>query len=208
MNPFDKRHLFIITTLPEYQKASENVITKWYVESKDGKWTKLVFDTLDKGFKGQRMLLNPGEKVRLMCDFGFKPGAKVKEVRLPVEILVDKIDGQGSRMPATGYFKGLYSALAGFTLVLRNEPATLAVLVTDKKKQPVPKAEVEILTADRMSSEKFFTSKEGAVVLKGINPDVYRIKASTDKVFSDETIVHADSAKETKVNIVLNKQRK
>lgn len=208
-NPFSETHTFIITTTPEYQKSLNSVVMKWYLEGKDSKWKKLDFEKIENGYKGLSFVLKGGEKVNLVGEFGFKPDAKAKKVRLPVEILVDRISGIKTRTPLAQSLHGKFSAIAGFTIILTNEPANIICIVVSKKGNPLPNATVNIQTVDGMAHESLPANKNGEVILKSINPDVFKINAVIRDGQSANQIVQLTGGETAKVKLeIISKTEK
>ena len=200
-NPFNETHTFMITTIPEYQKSLNSVVMKWFVVDKNNKPRRQEFEKIENGFKGYPFVLKGGETMNLLGEFGFKVDAKKKKVRLPVEILVDRICGNNTRTPLAPSLKGKFAAIAGFTIVLINEPANLICSVADKKRNPLPGAIVKVMTVNGLAHESFIANKAGEVVLKNINPDVYRINAIVKESRSEDKIVPLTGGETVKIKL-------
>jgi hypothetical protein len=198
-NPFREPHTFIIATLPEYQKAMESVKMIWYFADKDGKWERKKFEIIEKGFGGFFFVLNGGETKTILGEFGFMKEYKEKKVRLPVEILIDRITGIKTRTPLAESLSGKFAALAGFTIIMTYEPANMFIKVTDMKGNPVPDAIINIQTVNGLNKEQLPVDKNGELILKAINPDVFLIKAIAKSGESGDQIVQLSGGTTEKV---------
>jgi hypothetical protein len=200
-NPFKEKHRFIICTTPEFQKSTEYAMMKWYFPGRNGKWERPEFETIEKGYKGIVFILNGGESINIIGEFGFKKGVKEKKVEMPVEILVDRIEGMQTRPPMAKTLGGKFAAIAGFTIILTNEHATLECNVIDGKGDPINGAMVHIQTINGLQKGEFTTNKYGKVVLNSINPDVYRVEAVFKKLKSKRQIIELTGKKTANVKL-------
>jgi len=203
-NPFRETHQFMITTLPEYHKSMSSASMSWYSADENSKWKRMKFANIEKGFGGYEFTLKGREVKSILGEFGFKPGSKVKKLRLPVEILVDKKSGANSRKPLASALGDKFSAIAGLTIIMTYEPADITCRVIDKKLNPVPEALIHIETINGLQEETLHVNKNGELVLKSINPDVYRIKASLKNTKSNEVILQLSGGDSAKVNLEIN----
>jgi hypothetical protein len=203
-NPFRETHLFMITTVPEYQRSMSSASMSWYYANEDSKWKRMKFVNIEKGFGGYEFTLKGGEVKCILGEFGFKPGSKVKKLRLPVEILIDKKSGSNSRKPLALSLGDKFAAIAGLTIIMTYEPAEITCRVVDKKLNPIPEALIHIETINGLQEETFHVNKNGELLLKSINPDVYRIKAKLKNTDSNEVILQLSGGDSAKVNLVIN----
>lgn len=204
-NPFKETHRFVLSTVPEYHKSLDSAVMNWYVAGQKRKREKLRFERIEKGFTVASFLLKGGEKKVIMGEFGFKSGSKVKMVKFPVEILVDKIDGSKTRQPQSPSLRGKYAALSGFSVIITNDGTNLAVVALDKKKNPVPGALINVKTVNGLAEESLIADKNGQVLLKSINPDIYCIKGSLKKYMSNEKIVPVFGKETVRITLELTK---
>ena len=196
MNPFKETYEFRLVTLPEFQKSMEHATMRWFIEGPKKKLQRLLPEKIDKGYGGIAFTLKGGETKDIMGEFGLKPDAKKGiRLRLPVEVVVNKIEGSNTRQPQAPSLKGKFGAIAGFTILLANEPATLKCIVTDKKRNPVPGTVITIQTINGLAKEEFVAGKKGEVILKNINPDVYRISGQFKNLKSSDNIIELSGGK-------------
>lgn len=207
-NPFAESHEFILLTLPELQK-SLNYSSLDLFTRRDNKWIKLKPEKLEKGYRKLSFRLRGGESVDIIGEFGIKKKCRRgQRMRLPVEVLIDRINGSKTRMPHAKSLRGKYSAIAGFTIILLYQPANLICRVTDKKGAPVTGADVKIQTVNKFKTGQFKTNKEGEVALKAINPDVYRINATSGLIRPADRIVQVTGGETVRVEITLERVEK
>ncbi len=204
VNPFNEQYTFRLVTTPEFEKALKYIDMTWYFIGKERKWTKLGFKKLEDMYSFADFNLLPGEAVDLMGEFGFKKDAGTKKIALPVELLVDRIEGKRTRKPLARSIEGKFSAIAGFTIRLVNEPGYLNITVFEKRGKPLAEAKVLIGTVNGMAEEALMTDKNGTIELKDINPDVYRLKALFKNRYSEEEIVELTSGEAMKVRLVVD----
>ncbi|MGQ9620783.1 MAG: hypothetical protein ACUVTX_07355 [Bacteroidales bacterium] len=188
-NPFKQAHRFYLVTAPEFMTSMRHSFIRWQLLGKNNQETKLKFEKIDKNFTFCSFLLQPGELVSISGEFGFLPGVRTRRVKLPVEIVIDRREGPRTREPMAPSFKGKFAAIAGFTIILTNEPANLICRAVDKRGNPVRDAKINITTINGLACETIRVNEKGLVALKAINPDVYRIKAVTEAGSSTEQIV-------------------
>ncbi len=200
-NPFKEIHEFIITTIPEYQASINSAVMNWWLAVDGNKWKRLKFEKIENGFKGVNFILKSGEAKNIMGEFGFKPNPKLKKLRLPVEVLVDKRSGPGSRPPLARSLCEKYSAISGFTIIMTYEPANILFKVIDKKGNPVQDAKILVQTSNHLQNESIPVNKNGELSLKSINPDVYRVKATTTEGESVEQIIQLTGGETQKVKL-------
>jgi|WetSurMetagenome_2_1015567.scaffolds.fasta_scaffold27987_3 hypothetical protein len=200
-NPFKETHKFVITTTPEFQSSLNSVSMNWYVSGKNNKWEKLVFEKIDKGFYGATFMLQGGEVKSILGEFGFKTDPKDRKARLPVEILIDRINGDKTRKPQAPSLAGTLSAIAGFTIILTYAPASIQIKVVDEKNRPVPDAAIHIQTVNGLNKEKLTADKNGELTLKSINPDVFTLKATSDSGESEGQILQLSGGESAKVKL-------
>jgi hypothetical protein len=210
MNPFKETYEFRLVTLPEFQKSMEHATMRWLIEGPKKKLQRLIPETIEKGFTGISFTLKGGETKDIMGEFGLKPDAKKRlSLRLPVEVVVNKIEGSRTRPPQAPSLKGKFGAIAGFTILLTNEPATLRCIVIDKKRNPVPGATISIQTINGLAKEEFIADKKGEVILKNINPDVYRISSQMKELKSADIIFELSGGKTLEVIVqMISKAKK
>jgi len=200
-NPYKETHKFILCTTPEFQRSMESAVMKWYIPGKNKRWERIGFETIDKGFKGRYFNLQGGEMINILGEFGFKPGVKARIVEMPVEILIDRIEGIRTRSPMAKSLNGKFAAIAGFTIILTNEPANLDCRVVDGKGNPLKGSVVYIQTINGLQKGEFPVDKDGRVLLKSINPDVYRVEAGFKMLKSKRQIIELAGKKTVIVNL-------
>jgi len=201
-NHFKETCEYMLVTSPEFRKSLENAVIKWYEEGKGKKLKTRLPANLEKGYSSLCFTLKSGETKNIVGEFGLKPeaGKKIK-LRMPVEVVVNKTEGSKTRQPQAPSLKGRYAAVAGFTIILTNEPAGLTCLVTGNKKEPLPEADVIIQTVNGLARELLKTGRKGEVILKNINPDVYRIFAEFKGTRSAERIIEVTGNKDHTVRL-------
>lgn len=202
-NPFNETHKFLITLVPEYQKSLEAVDIKWFIRMSSRKWELKIPEAIEPGFKSIPLILKGGQTAEILCEFGLKKEVKNKMLRLPVEILIDRNEGIKTRKPLAKTLQGKYSAIAGLTIILKNEPSDLFCKVADEKGNSVSDAFVEIQTTNGMISETFKTDSRGEIILKSINPDFYKIYSHSGDAKSEVTSFELPGHKTVKLKLVL-----
>jgi hypothetical protein len=203
-NPFTETHKFILATTPDYQKSMDNISMKWHPADRSKKEEKLTMEKLGDGFRGIHFVLKPGEVKNIIGEFGFKRNPAVKKIRLPFEVLVNRRSGVHSRIPLVPSLKEKYSAISGFTIIMIYEQADMSIKVTDKKGNTVTDATIVMQTTNGLQKETFPAGKSGEIVLKSINPDVYRVKAITKSGESDWKIIPLSGRESIKVKVKLS----
>ncbi len=201
-NPFRETYQFMITTLPEYQKSLNSVEMNWFVIGNDNKWKRIKPEKIEKGFNAISFILKGGETKSFLGEFGFKAGAKGK-FRLPMEILIDKKSGSDSRIPAAPSLREKFAAISGFTIILTYEPADIICMVVDKKGNPDQTAIVHIQTINGLQKESIPVNKNGELILKAINPDVYRMKATAKSGESIDQIIQLSGGETARVKLTI-----
>jgi hypothetical protein len=81
------------------------------------------------------------------------------------------------------------------------EPADLICKVVDKKGNADLSAKVHIQTINGLAEENISVDKNGEIKLKSINPDVYRIKATSKSGESVDQIVQLSGGETAKVKL-------
>jgi hypothetical protein len=201
-NHFKETCEFILVTLPEFRRSLEYAVMKWSVEGEKKKLRKLVPSNIDRGYDGVHFTLKGGETKNIIGEFGLKPGAKKGlKLRMPVEVVVNKTEGSKTRQPQAPSLKDKYAALAGFTILLTNEPADLICVVLDNKGKPLPGSTVNIQTINGFAVENIKANDKGEVILRKINPDVYRITAELKGAKSKEKIVELTGGQQLTIKL-------
>lgn len=207
-NPFGETHKFTLATTPAYRKSLNSAWLKWHPTVIGGKKERLIMESLGDGFMGLHFVLKPGEAKNIIGEFGFKQNPAAKKIRLPFEVLVDRRSGGRSRNPMVPSLNEKYSAVSGFTIIMIYEHADLIIKVTDKKGNPVPGANVLLQTVNGLQKEIVTANRSGEIILKSINPDVYRIKATAKSGESDFKIVPLSGNESIRVILRINKENK
>lgn len=209
LNPFKETCEFRLVTLPEFQKSLEFASMKWYIKGARNKLQRLTPFKIDKGYEGLSFILKGGEAKDILGEFGLKQNVKRgKTLRMPVEIVVNRIEGSKTRLPQAPSLKGKYGAIAGFTILLTNQHASLKCIVVDSRRRPVQEAAVSIQTINGHAKEDLQTNKKGELFLKNINPDVYRINAQVKGIKSQDRIVELTGGETLEVRLQLASKSK
>jgi len=143
-------------------------VMDWWIADKENRWEKQRFTPIENGYKGIYINLKGGESKNILGDFGFKPDPEKKNLRLPIEIVIDRVSGKGSRSPLSPSLKDKFSSISGFTIIMKYEPAGLNIKVVDKKGKPDPVAVIQVETTNGLQKESIRVNKNGEIILKSI----------------------------------------
>jgi len=191
-NPFKETHQFFVTFPFDYNKAIETVNMNWQlVCDNENREAALKFTDIDKKTKGFLLELKGGERKSIIFEFGFKYASKEPKLfRIPLEILVDRIQGEATRKPIIESLHGKFAAIAGLTVYLERAFAHLSGTILDKKGNIVPNATIHLSTINGLQDETFNADKNGKFHLEAINPDIYKIKVQADGMLIHEQTLY------------------
>jgi len=192
-NTFKQKRKFRLVLNKEFEKYSKIVNVKFLrlAEKKGEKSVPLKI--LNKPYPHIPFLLESGEIAEIVFYLAVKPKTVIeKEIRLPMEILVDITGRKVEKLRKSPFLKldRNFAPVGGITVKVSTMAFSIQGRVLDKKEKPAAGARVFIRTVNGRQAAVLKTDKKGCYSMKGINPDSYRMYAAIKDLYSKDKIVN------------------
>jgi hypothetical protein len=217
-NRFDATRRFAVVFPPAYEKFREQLDLTWFAHSTEKRSEDAQLRVIEEPQPHLLFTLKAGEAREILLRAQMKRGFETEgEIRLPFAIVVDGEQAEKRRAAiledgreaafdrerGAGLNQQNFTAVAGFTVVIRQAAATLNGTVLDKNNRPAAGAKVFLRTVDGLQGAVIAADDNGRFEFANINPDVYRVRTEAGNRRSAEQILLLGSNTQEKLDLRL-----
>lgn len=134
------------------------------------------------------------KKIDILFYLALKPKAKItKEIRLPIEILVEKKGRKrikNLRKSTLVKVDSSFIPVSGITVKVKMKDLSIKGTVFNRDKKPVPGAKIFIRSVNHRQAAVLITDEKGKYIMPRINPDSYKMYAKTNKWQTKQKVVN------------------
>ena len=202
-NPFKEKRKFLLVFPDFYDKYRELFDIKWFELVDEKREELLPLRILDKPSKHIPLDIEPGENKKILFYLAMKPKVRFEEtIKLPFEILVEKPQTllYNLRLPVAKKFWSTHVSISGLTVAIKQAAGTIRASVWNKDRRPLPGALLFIKTVNGRQAAVLRTGKSGTIILRNINPDVYKISVETDRWHSVPKFINLREKDDLKID--------
>ncbi|MGD0582121.1 MAG: carboxypeptidase-like regulatory domain-containing protein [Bacteroidales bacterium] len=182
LNTFRDRRIFRLSLHTEFEKYAKMVKVDFYSIRGGDAATAELLTIIPKPYPHIDFVLESREKKEIMVRIHLQPEVNLhKELRLPLEILMERKGLKVHNLRTTNLVRldPAFTALGGVTIKVWSQPLNIKGRVLDQYGKPVAGACVIIRSVNGMQASILKTDKKGNYMMQNINPDSYRMSAST-----------------------------
>ena len=197
-NPFKEKRKFKIVLHKEFEEYSEIFSFKFLKLTEVKKRSKLEpLRTYKSPYPNIILTIDSLEKINILFYLALKPGVKMKkEIRLPIEIFVEKKGRRrikNLRKTTLNKMSSTFVPVSGITIKVNVKDISIKGIVLNKQGKPVPDARVFIRSINGRQASVLKTDEKGKYLMPHINPDSYKMFVKTKEWETKEKIVNLNS---------------
>jgi hypothetical protein len=192
-NPFKEKKTFRIVAPKAFEQILKTIKIEFFRITENNIAKRIPLKFIATPYLHIPITLESMEKAQILFIISWKEKVKSgSEIRVPFEVLVEA-KGFKNFTPRKSSFLKIdknFIPAGGITVKVSNKAFTIRGKVLNSAGEPVPGARVFIRTVNGLQAAVLKTTKEGTFRMPEINPDSYRMYASTKDWYTDFRIVN------------------
>lgn len=192
-NPFKEKKKFRIVPPKGFDQILKSLKIEFFRISENNISKRVPLKIVTDPYPHILLALDSLEKAQILFIVSWKEKVKPgSEIRLPLEILVEAKGFKNFTPRKTQFLKAdkNFIPVGGLTLKVAFKAFTISGKVFNSEGKPVSGARVFIRTVNGLQAAVIKTNKDGSFRFSEINPDSYRMYASTKEWCTENKIVN------------------